>query len=383
MSLFIFAGETSADLHGEALIEKIHAHCPEVSIFGVGGPRMRAKDLDTIMEMEKFQVMGFVDVALAFPRIMRQFYALRQMILERNPEIALFIDYPGFNLAMEKSLRKQGFKGQICHYICPSVWAWGKKRIPKMEATLDHLFTILPFESDFFDPKKLDVRFVGHPLVQRIQKPVPPLDLPQGVPIIALFPGSRAKELDRNLSVQLKVARQLKALDRNVVIAISVSTPEFKERIRSEASDLEVCLVPSEKNYSLMRQSTLAIAKSGTVTLELALHKVPTVVTYGISKLDLLIARDLLRIRLPYYCLVNIILQEEAFVELIGPNLTEEKLFEEASNLFLSEKARQSSREKCEKLHTILTNKDPAEEIAQVVKNLYREAEERSHRENR
>lgn len=375
MSLFIFAGETSADLHGEALIEKIHAHCPEVELFGVGGPRMRTKDLETVMEMEQFQVMGFIDVALALPRILRQFFALKKIILERNPEVALFIDYPGFNLAMEKSLRKAGYKGQICHYICPSVWAWGKKRIPKMEANLDHLFTILPFESRYFNPKKLDVRFVGHPLVQRIQKPVPVLDLPQGAPVIALFPGSRTKELDRNLAIQLQAARQLKALDKTVVIAISASTQEFEERIRKEAGDLEIYLVPSEKNYSLMRQSTMAIAKSGTITLELALHKVPTVVTYGIGTLDLFIARDLLRIRLPYYCLVNIILQEEAFPELIGPNLTKEKLFEAASALFLSEKARQISREKCEKLHTILTTQDPAEEVAQVIKDLYRKAE--------
>lgn len=372
MSLFIFAGEPSADLHGGALIQKIHEVCPDLAIFGVAGPHMRKAGLETVMEMERFQVMGFVDVALAFFRIARQFFTLRKLILERNPEVVLFIDYPGFNLAMEKSLRKKGFKGQICHYICPSVWAWGKKRIPRMEKTLDHLFTILPFEQKFFDPKKLDVRFVGHPLVQRVQNPVEPLDLGTDKPVLALFPGSREKELCRNLGKQLKVARRLKEQNPDLIVAVSLSTPAFEERIRKEAEGLDIVLIPSNKNYALMRRATVAIAKSGTVTLELALHGVPTVVTYGLSRLDLFIARDLLRIRLPYYCIVNIILEEELFPELFGPKLTETALFNETNKFLKSEEARQFCREKCENLRKILTKKDPAEEIAQTIKNLRR-----------
>lgn len=375
MNLFLFAGEPSGDLHGEALMQAIRAHCPHLSLFGVGGPRMRAQGLDTVMEMERFQVMGFKDVAYALPRLITQFYTLRQIILKKNPALALFIDYPGFNLALEKSLRKKGFKGQLYHYICPSVWAWGKNRIQQMEATLDSLFVTLPFEKELFS--HLPVQFVGHPLMQRIKQELSLstkslLDLPEDRPIIALFPGSRQKELDRNLRIQLNVAQKLLKQCPQALIALSIASPQFEETVRKATTGLKIHFVNSDNTYALMRRSKLAIAKSGTVTLELALHGVPTVMTYGLSAFDLFIARDLLRIRLPYYCIVNIILQEEVFPELIGPRLTEEKLFEEAQKLLFSEEARQTCREKCEQLHKILTDQKPAEEIAKAIKHLYR-----------
>lgn len=383
MSIFLFAGENSGDLHGETLIRAIHAHCPSLSIFGVGGPRMRGEGLETIMEMERFQVMGFIDVLIALPRLIWQFYQLRRILLQRQPKMVIFIDYPGFSLAMEKSLCKKGFTGKICHYICPSVWAWGKNRISKMEKILDHLFVIFPFEEKLFlrkDSKKsnLQVHFVGHPLIRRIEQTAPLLpssllqELSKSRPLISLFPGSRKKELDRNLQLQLRVAKQLLALCPQAIFALSVASPLLKKRIRCAISDLPITLVEEQQNYALMRQSTFAIAKSGTITLELALHLVPTVVTYGISALDLIIARDILRIRLPYYCIVNILLQEKVFPELIGPNLTEKKLFDEASTFLFSEEMRESCREKCRSLRTMFANKDPSEEIASCVKNFYR-----------
>lgn len=385
MSLFLFAGENSGDLHGEALIRAIHAHCPSISIFGVGGPRMRTAGLETVMEMECFQVMGFIDVLLALPRIIRQFYQLRQILLQRQPKMVIFIDYPGFSLAMEKSLSKKGFTGKICHYICPSVWAWGKNRIAKMEKILDHLFVIFPFEKQLFleeAPKKrnLQVHFVGHPLVKRMENPIASLphalarELSKDRPLISLFPGSRKKELDRNLSLQLQVAKQLLALCPQALLALSVASPLLEKHICSSISDLPITLIEEKHNYALMRQSTLAIAKSGTITLELALHLIPTVVIYGISAFDLIIARDILKIRLPYYCIVNILLQKQVFPELLGPNLTEKKLFNEASAFLLSEEMRESCREKCRFLRTMLASRDPSEEIALHVKNFYRQA---------
>ncbi|MBS0627154.1 MAG: lipid-A-disaccharide synthase, partial [Verrucomicrobia bacterium] len=144
--LFIFAGEPSGDLHGEALIQNLRSLHPEITISGVGGPKMRAAGLDSILEMEQFQVMGFIAVFLSLPKLIRYFYFLAKTILFLKPKAVLFIDYPGFALRLERHLKKKHFKGKIIHYICPSVWAWGKKRIPLMEKTLDLLISIFPFE---------------------------------------------------------------------------------------------------------------------------------------------------------------------------------------------------------------------------------------------
>ena len=128
--------------------------------------------------------------------------------------------------------------------------------------------------------------------------------------------------------------------------------------------------VSSTQNASLMKRSCMAIAKSGTNNLELALHQVPTVVTYGIGPVDLFIAKNLLRIHLPHYSIVNILLEKRVFPELIGPNLTEDELFKEASHLLSSEKAREECREKCLEISKILSDKYPEQEVATKINNL-------------
>lgn len=291
-----------------------------------------------------------------------------------NPKMVLFIDYPGFNLRMAKSLRKKGFSGKLCQFICPSVWAWGKKRIPLMANTLDLLLTILPFEPRFFSSTPLKAHFVGHPLAKRIQAHAyEALPLQKNRRLIALFPGSRKKEIERNLPLQLHVAKRLLKTQPDLIFGISLAEPSFEPLIRQIAAeenltwDKEITLIPHDKSYALMRDAELAIAKSGTVTLELALHATPTVVTYAISPLDLFIARDLLRIRLPHYCLVNIIQEEEVFPELFGPNFTEERLFAEAERLLNDQAARQACQDKCLALKRSLEAKEPMPEAARLV----------------
>lgn len=215
--LFVFAGEPSGDLHGEKVLAHLLQNNPHLIIMGVGGPKMRAHNMECILPMEAFEVMGFVDVFLALPKLIRQFHLLKRTILEKKPKKVLFIDYPGFNLRMARSLRKHGFEGKLCHYICPSVWAWGKKRIALMAKHLDLLLSILPFEKECFSSTSLPVKYVGHPLIQTIAShPHLSLPLSRKKLILGLFPGSRAKELLRNLKMQLNVAKKLLLEDPNL-----------------------------------------------------------------------------------------------------------------------------------------------------------------------
>lgn len=337
--LFIFAGEPSGDLHGEALLSALLKQNPDLKVFGVGGPRMRSLAFKNVLPMEEFQVMGFVDVFLALPRIIKHFYSLANLILKLKPKAALFIDYPGFNLRMEKYLRKKGFKGKLIQYICPSVWAHGKGRIALMEKNLDLLLSIFPFEKSYFS-KSFKVQYVGHPLVSRILEDTsPPLSWTQGKKLISLFPGSRQKEILLNFPLQLKTLKKILLENPDTVAAISVSQekylPLLQEQLNKEGLSVgeRLKFIPSHKTYSLMKSTYFALAKSGTVTLELALFGIPTVVTYGIAPLDLFIAQKILRISLPFYCIVNILFKKEIFKELIGPHLTEKALSQEAQNL--------------------------------------------------
>jgi lipid-A-disaccharide synthase len=353
--LFLIAGEKSADLHGEKLLEALKKINPALHIAGVAGPKMRAQGMQCVLPMEEFQVMGFVDVFFALPKLIRHFYFIAREIKRLQPKVVLTIDYPGLNLRLHKHLKKKGFQGKQCHYICPSVWAWGKKRIPLMADTLNLLLAILPFEKELFKNTSLPVAYVGHPLVTRLHSyTYQPLSFPEGKKIVALFPGSRKKELERNLPLILRVCQDLAHPDLH--FALSLSEERFRplvEEIIAKHPLSNLTLIPGTHSYELMKAAHIAIAKSGTVTLELALHRVPTVVIYAVSRLDLFIALQLLGIYLPFYCLVNIIAQKTIFTELIGPNCTYHKLFESVQALLIPTTHTQC-RSRCDEVIALL-----------------------------
>jgi lipid-A-disaccharide synthase len=355
--VFVFAGEASGDSHGAHLIREIKKLAPHLSIEGVGGPKMRTQGIKTLIKMEAFQVMGFSDVIRHLPCLYQNFYLVLNHLLKTSPSACVLIDYPGFNLRLAKALKKRGFKGKIIHYICPSVWAWGKGRIKTLSNYVDELFTIFPFEKALFSEEKLTVSYIGNPVVEAINHtPLEPhwREL-SGLPasskkLIALFPGSRQGEIERNLPLQLKALELLHEQLPHAHFALSITSPKLQATIASilSTSNLKIHLVPSTFNYELMREATSAIAKSGTITLELALHKLPTTVTYPLSTLNRLIAKYLIRLRLPHYCIVNILKGEEIFPELIEKRCDPCTLAEEALRLETDLDARQKVLQGCQ-----------------------------------
>jgi lipid-A-disaccharide synthase len=364
--LFILAAEPSADLHGARLAEELLKLRPGIKICALAGPRMRKLPIQADFPMESLQVMGFVDVVAKLPIIARQFFALRKRILALQPKAVVCIDYPGFNLRLERSLRRKGYKGKLIHYICPTVWAWGKKRIPLMAETLDLLLVLFPFEKECFKNTPLSIECVGHPLIQAIA----PNEKRERAQLLGLFPGSRENEIKRNFPLQLAAAQRLKLLDPSIEIAVSISHPEREAQIRRIAGSFPLRFVAPEKNYDLMRRCRLALATSGTVTLELALHNTPTVVNFAIRPLDVFLAQKIFRIDLPFYCIVNIIASRGIFPELFGPNLTEEALANEALALWFDEEKRAACQKGCEEARSLLGEGDASARAAQQIASI-------------
>ena len=364
--LFILAAEPSGDLHGAKLIEELLRLRPDLKITAVAGPRMRKLRIASLFPMENLQVMGFIDVLAALPRIAKQFFAIRRKILELNPKVVVLIDYPGFNLRLERSLRKKKYRGRLVHYICPTVWAWGKKRIPRMAETLDLLLTLFPFEKECFSKTSLRVEYVGHPLAVQI----PSRFEKKEAPILALFPGSRKTEILRNFPLQLSVAKKLLAAVPGLKIAASIAQGSQESLLRSIAKEIPIQFYPAEKNYDLMQSAKVAIATSGTVTLELALHEVPTIVNFAIRPIDLFLAQKIFRINLPFYCIVNIILSKSVFPELFGPNLTEKNLDDWVNRLWFDNSARSKIKTDCRDLRQTLGDLNASQEAARTVISL-------------
>ncbi len=363
--LFIFAGEASGDLHGKNLIIELKKQNPNLNIVAVAGPEMRTQNISCFMEMENFQVMGFIDVLFALPKLIYYFYKIRKFILKSNPKASIFIDYPGFNLRLEKSLRKKGYSNKLIHYICPTVWAWAKNRINPMAQTLDFLLTILPFEKKHFSHTKLDVRYVGHPLIASL----PSFSPEKTKNLIGIFPGSRKIEIERNFPLQLKAAKKLLENNPDLIFAVSTYKQDLVNSIieKNGFPKKNLHFFNVSDNHTIMSKLELAIATSGTITLELALRNIPTIVTYAIKPLDLYIAQKILKIDLPFYCLVNIIMNKQIFPELFGPNLTFNKLYYWLEYIHGNEKAKNEAISDCISLKSFLEDKNASREAANII----------------
>ncbi len=286
--IFIFAGEKSGDLLGSHLLKALKERLPQYEIEGVGGPEMRDEGFDCILHSEEFEIMGFSDILRSLPKFRRQFRHIRNHILETKPDGVIFIDYPGFNLRMAKALRKHHFKGKLIQYISPTVWAWGKNRATQMAENLDLLMTIYPFEKACFEGTSLNVKYVGNPIKEIVGKYNYDEDwarlfgIKETENLVAIFPGSRKGEIQLNLPYQLKAAEMLKKEKPDTRFAISCAHDKIMPVMQNILNDnslklnRDIFLLPKGYSYELMRDSRSAIAKSGTVTLELALHQCPT-----------------------------------------------------------------------------------------------------------
>lgn len=349
---YLVAGEKSGDMHGGKLMQALKKLSPDAEFKGVGGKTMQAEGLKPLFPFESLQVMGFTDVFLALPRIIPLFYSLAKNILQDNPTCVIFIDYPGFNIRLAKYLRKKGFKGKLVHYIAPSVWAWGKSRIETMGKTLDLLLTIYPFEPKYFEKTGLKAVYVGNPLMEEL----PPLQANQQK-TLSLFPGSRLKEIERNLPLQIEAAKLFLKSNPEWNLEVSFSDPQYKNQIQTHLKDVPYSFITEIPNAGI------CLAKSGTVTLELALRGCPTVVMYQLTKLNYFLAKYVFRISLPHYSLPNILLNESLFPEFYQVHIDPKELADA-----LNKQA--PIKEKAEQLRTLLTKKNASIEAAKEITQL-------------
>lgn len=382
VSMFVFAGELSGDMHGGRLIRALKQEIEHLTVSGVGGPEMRSQEIDNVLRMEDFEVMGFSDVLASLPRLWRQFNVIRDHLLEHSPDVAIFIDSPSLSLRMARVLRKRGYKGKIIQYICPTVWAWGKHRIQEMANHFDLLLTIYPFEAAYFANVSLPVKYVGNPVQEMIRQYNYDTDWKKILRVkatdhlIALFPGSRGAEIRRNLPKQLEAAKLLQKQYPEATFAISCAHDRnmplvkdilFKSHLLNNKSFF---LVPKAYSYDLMHTCRSAIAKSGTVTLELALHKCPTVVVYELTLLNRFMAKYVLGVNLPYYCIVNILGNRSIFPEFIERGYTPENLYLQLKTMHARGPEREKCLAGCQEIQALLESGSASEQAAQAIADI-------------
>ena len=339
MKYYIIAGEASGDLHGSNLMKALYKVDTGADIRFWGGDLMTAVGGTLVTHYKERSFMGFAEVLMNLKTILGFIKSCKRDIDNFKPDVIVFIDNSGFNLRIAKWAKLKGYKTH--YYISPQVWASRASRVQKIKRDIDAMYTILPFEKEFYAKYNYDVHFVGHPLIDGIsnrkqtdEKQFRKEHQLSDKPIIALLPGSRKQEIKKMLDIMLSITDDFK--DYQFVIA-GAPSQDF-EFYKSIIGHRRIAFV-NNKTYDLLSISFAALVTSGTATLETALFKVPQVVCYKANRISYHIAKRI--ITLKFISLVNLIMDKEVVTELIQGDLNTQRLKKELQTILDPQKRKQ------------------------------------------
>ena len=337
--LYIIAGEASGDLHGSNLLAALKEINPAIETRCWGGDLMKKEGATIVKHISELAFMGFIEVLFNLRTILKNIDFCKKDILEFKPDILVLIDYPGFNLRIAEWAKNNNIL--VHYYISPQVWAWKQSRVKIIKRCVDKMYTILPFENSFYEKFDYSTEYVGHPLLDEIEKHAQhSIDKTEflsknnlsDLPIIALLPGSRKQEIHVKLPIMLAAVKDLKT--HQIVIA---GAPNQSLDMYQAFESLGVTIIFGQ-TYNLLSFSELAVVTSGTATLETALFSVPQVVCYKGSFISYVIARTLIKIK--YISLVNLIMDKMVVKELIQQDCTSDNIRKEISLLIENQEYR-------------------------------------------
>ena len=336
MKYYIIAGEASGDLHGANLMKALYEKEPSANIRFWGGDLMQNVGGTMVKHYRELAFMGFLEVILNLKTILSNIKICKKDIEAFQPDVLIFIDYPGFNMRIATWAKERNIPTH--YYISPQIWAWKENRIKAIKRDVDFMYVILPFEKDFYEKKhNFPVHFVGHPLIDAIANRTEISDHQfrkdnhlDDKPIIALLPGSRKQEISKMLSIMLSVVNDFP--DYQFVIA---GAPSQEYAFYQTFLNKENVKFIANKTYDLLSHSQAALVTSGTATLETALFNVPEVVCYKGSWVSYQIAKRILTLK--YISLVNLIRDKEVVKELIQDELNTQNLKIELNKILNTE----------------------------------------------
>ncbi len=345
LRFFLVAGEPSGDALGARLMAGLKERCGgDVQFEGVGGPLMAKEGLASLFPMTDLSVMGLAEVLPRLPLLMRRLSRTVREIKSSRPDAVVTIDSPDFCFRVAKALKGRGIP--LIHYVAPSVWAWRPGRARKIAGFLDHLLALLPFEPPYFERVGLSCSFVGHPVIEsgadggdgkafRVRH-----GIAEDAPLLCILPGSREGEINRLAAVFGETLRML-TRQRPSLRCVVPTLPSSRESVSAVVRDWpgSVLVIDGERDkYDAFAAADVALAASGTVTLELALAGTPTVVAYRLNSLTAWLAKRLVRVR--FASLVNIVLDRAVVPEFLQENCRADLLAKELAHLLEDATAR-------------------------------------------
>lgn len=367
MKYYLIVGEASGDLHASNLMRALQHEDPQAEFRFFGGDLMKAVGGTCVKHYRELAYMGFIPVLLHLRTIFRNMDFCKKDVEAWQPDVLILVDYPGFNLKIAEYIKRHT-QIPVYYYISPKIWAWKEYRIKNIKRDVDELFSILPFEVDFFKKHQYPIHYVGNPCVDAVddfrkkgQETFSEFVTANGLedkPIIALLAGSRRQEIKDNLTRMIEAARSFPQYQFVVAGAPGIEPDFYKRYIDSSTK------IVFEQTYRLLQQAEAALVTSGTATLETALFRVPQVVCYYISvgKLVSFLRRHILKVK--YISLVNLIADREVVTELVADGMTVSNIKKELAKIISGGNGRSRMLSEYDRLIGILGEPGASERAA-------------------
>ena len=328
--IFVLTGEPSGDKLASKVVSKLQQNYSDIEYLSVGGSHLNRHGVKSIYDLKEITYIGFTSVFFNILKIRNKINITVKKIIEFNPDILLSVDSPDFTLRVAEKVKKINPKIKTIHYVAPQVWVWRRGRVKKFKKFLDHILLLFNFEKKYFDKENIKNTFVGHPLLEN--KENIKTDLPNLIKnekkTISLFAGSRASETNILLPILLDFIKLMNA-KFNQYYFIFHATDQNKDLIKDELkknkfSNVEVISDESIK-FQILSKSIFAVAKSGTVSLEICNLKVPSIIIYKMNVINFLIVKFLVKVK--FANIINIINQKEIIPELIQNECNAKEIF--------------------------------------------------------
>jgi lipid-A-disaccharide synthase len=368
--ILIITGEASGDLHAAGLIKELRKVDPEIEIFGIGGSKMKESGVELVYDIDKFSLMGFSEVLKKlnfFRKIMKSMVTYAE---KRNPDLAILVDYPGFNLRFAPKLKKRNIP--ILYYISPQIWAWGGGRLKKIKELVDKILVFFSFEEKIYKDAGVDVEFIGHPLLELVKPTLNQeeykrrMDVGKNDILLGLLPGSRPQEVKNILPLMLQTSvllnKRLRNLKAVASLAPTVGNNLFEDILKEFQFEVRM---EKDLTYDLMNCADLLLVTSGTATLESTIAGTPLVILYKTSFLNWFLAKSLVKI--PYIGLVNVVAGEKIIPEFIQYQAKPELIAAEAYDILDDKKRYADIKMELNKVKQRLGEKGAYKKAAAIV----------------
>ncbi len=373
MKYYFIAGEASGDLHASNLIHELVKQDTKAQIRGLGGELMEQEGMQLVKHYRDMAFMGFIPVLLNLRKIKKNFNLSEQDLLAFKPDVLILVDYPGFNLRMAEFAKRNGIK--VFYYISPKIWAWKKGRIKKIKAYVDEMFTILPFETEFYKQFNFDVTYVGNPVLDAVQLKLRNISTPEFLnenkleekPVIGLLPGSRMQEIKSLLPRMLKAASEFESHQLVITAAPNISEETYKNMLHGYDAKLVY-----GKTYDVLQHADVAVLASGTVSLEAGVIKCPQIVCYRMGGGMLVYFIGKLIFGIGKVSLVNLILNRYAVPELLQHHCSVKNIRKELMHIIKDQDYLTKMKHSYQELHEKLGESGASKRAAQAIINKLR-----------